>query len=951
MRNAKIAALLLVLMALVLALNSSSLSDSLAQDGRDPGEDQDAIVDVYTPIDESALGPQQQPALHSGHLGYDKETGQFLDDPTVHTSLVRSPEEQAAYERYYNEKLAGVDPTRLTFRSGLTIHPQPGMAPSVREQLMSGDNDYYLIQFSYPFPTQARYRLEEIGVTFYDYVGVSGMYARVPAQALETLQNTIAKGAILYVGSIPTQAKVEPNLAAQAEASPKMEHSVIVLTFDEPTPAQLEELQKLLTIDRRSDGPMHILEGQALGSSIQELARLGYIRWVEPQQVNTLGNLEGGMGIGSDIVRGTLGFDGTGVQVMVVDTGIARDGTTYHPDLQASRILDQYDYQNTDTNAADDNSHGSHVAGSIGGLYDNGNMNSVEAWQGVAPGADLLIYKLCCGGDQFSSVWFQQSLERATSGGRTAHISNNSWGGGNGTYSTHSEIADRAVRGEYNSEPINMVILSHNDDDLACAPGTGKNVITVGSVKDGNYPDIAFTTCGTTDDYNWPPGERVCYSNYGPIDTDGDTNTRVKPDVMAPGAMIFSTTPWYLGGYDYYGFKHGTSMATPHVSGALAQILDAHSSSNPWLFDWPMVVKAMLLATTVDVGGNTDLYGHGLVNPYHAIYYQAGVDAPMSFWGNSVATTGETKDFTFNVPDGYEEVRVVLTWADPAGSNEVDNDLDISSVRDANGVHRGSSSAPDDPVEYVKITAPYASGTWTVTVSAFSLSSGQSFGLVTHPIMADADLSISADAPVGVGPGDYFYYHQYVSNSGYTAGGSYARLYVPDGFTVHGARIYTEDGIEHYYDDSELRHVAGDNYWRAALGSTLAWYDRHVRWYIQADSSIVGETYTFTDRAYWREGGSLGSSDLGETDIIVPLLTIAADGTGSGTVDPASGQHTYGMNDIANLAATAAPGSKFVGWNGALSGSTNPTSLLMDGHKTITATFELIEIYLPLVLR
>jgi hypothetical protein len=593
------------------------------------------------------------------------------------------------------------------------------------------------------------------------------------------------------------------------------------------------------------------------------------------------------------------------------------------------------------------------VAGSIGGLFNASDLDSEQSWQGVAPGVDFLIYKLCCGADQFSSVWFQQSLERATSGGRTAHVSNNSWGGSNGAYTTHSEIADRAVRGEYNSEPVNMVIISHNDDDLCRAPGTGKNVITVGSIKDGNYPDTPFTSCGGVDDYDWPPGERVCYSNYGPINTDGDGNSRVKPDVMAPGAMIFSTTPWYLGGYDYYGFKHGTSMAAPHVAGAVAQILDAHSDSNSWLFDWPMVVKAMLLATVVDVGADTDLYGHGLVDPYHAIYYQSGINSSMSFWGNSVATSGETKDFTFNVPAGYDEVRVVLTWADPAGANEVDNDLDILHVRDADGVSRGYSTSYDDPVEYVKITAPYASGTWTVTVRGFSLSSAQSFGLVTHPIMAAADLDITANLePTSIGPGDYFYLHQYISNNGYTAGGAYSRLYVPDGFTVQGVRIYTEDGYSHYYDDSELRHVAGENYWRVAFGSTLAWYDRHVRWYIRADPDLAGGDYSFPSVAYWREGGILYSSGTTNLDLVVPVLTIATDGTGSGTVDPAVGSHAYALDDVVTLTATEDPGSKFVGWSGALSGTTNPTTLTMDEHKTVTATFIQLEfIYLPLVLK
>ena len=206
-------------------------------------------------------------------------------------------------------------------------------------------------------------------------------------------------------------------------------------------------------------------------------------------------------------------------------------------------------------------------------------------------------------------------------------------------------------------------------------------------------------------------------------------------------------------------------------------------------------------------------------------------------------------------------------------------------MRDADGNSRGSSTSYDDPVEYVRITAPYASGTWTVTVRGFSLSSAQAFGLVTHSIIEPADLDISVDAPAGVEAGDYFYYHQYISNNGYTAGGSYARLYVPDGFTVQGVRIYTEGGVEdgysHYYDDSELRHIAGSNYWRVAFGSTLAWYDRHVRWYIRADPDLGAGTYTFSNSAYWREGGGLQSSGTTYTYIVrafvyLPIISKAS---------------------------------------------------------------------------
>ena len=85
--------------------------------------------------------------------------------------------------------------------------------------------------------------------------------------------------------------------------------------------------------------------------------------------------------------------------------------------------------------------------------------------------------------------------------------------------------------------------------------------------------------------------------------------------------MITSIYPWYLSGSaPYYQTIQGTSMAAPHVSGAVAQVLDFYSASQSWLFSWPETVKAIMLASAVDVGGNTNLYGRGLVDTHHAMY-------------------------------------------------------------------------------------------------------------------------------------------------------------------------------------------------------------------------------------------------------------------------------------------------------------------------------------------
>jgi len=834
----------------------------------------------------AARDGQGEPSLHRLHLGYDKATGQQTGEATAPIGVSGATGEDAEAEALWARKSEQVDPTRITFRSGVTIHPQPGMEPGARSAMGSSGNAtpdiFWLIQFRYPFPTEARSRLEDAGVAFYDYLDVSALYAKVPAGALLMLESMLETGEIRYVGGIPAEAKVGKELAVDAVRNPAAEREIVVLTFDEPTPPQLEELGRWMMIERQATGRLQILEGRATGAATLALANLGFVRWVEEESEATLGNLDGGMAVGADVVR-AAGFDGTGVQVMVVDSGIARVGDIYHPDLQGDRILDQLDYYRGDEIAEDEYylGHGTHVAGTIGGRYDPENPESKQRYQGVAPGASFLIYKLFGPLPQSIVGWFAAAMDRATSGGRTAHVSNNSWGGGNGVYNVYSDIADAAVGGAYNDVRVNVVAAAMNDGGYVRAPGTGKNVITVGAVKDGNYPNAPLPDLGYgCEPDNWPPGERLCYSNHGPIDTDGDDQKRVKPDLMAPGALISSAVPWYLPLYpgQYYGDLHGTSQATPHVTGAIAQLLDSYSDvEDGALFDWPEMVKVMLLATAVDVGGDTDYYGHGLLDAYHAIYAEPDVDEPMDVWGSSVSSSGETLAFSFDVPAGYEEVRVVLTWADPHGDTEVFNDLDVLWVKDALGTGCGSAVSLDDTVEYVHISACGEPGEWDILVGATTVVSlPQPFALAAHVILAEADLDIRA-MPSSVpgtmpsfGPGGAFYLHQYISNSGYTAGGSYAELHVPEGFTVKGVTVYTQDGYEHWYDAGELHQDPVEGAWHIALGETLAGFERHVRWQIEIDEEMACGGYPFESTAYWLEGGSQRSS--GTTVTQVPVV-------------------------------------------------------------------------------
>jgi subtilisin family serine protease len=105
------------------------------------------------------------------------------------------------------------------------------------------------------------------------------------------------------------------------------------------------------------------------------------------------------------------------------------------------------------------------------------------------------------------------------------------------------------------------------------SPGTSAEAITVGATTSGSNPSMAgFSAAGPT-----------------PL------SLRLKPDVVAPGDSILSSSP------DGWRTSSGTSMAAPHVSGAVALLLERHP-------DWtPAQVKASLTATSraVDAGGST----------------------------------------------------------------------------------------------------------------------------------------------------------------------------------------------------------------------------------------------------------------------------------------------------------------------------------------------------------
>ena len=121
-------------------------------------------------------------------------------------------------------------------------------------------------------------------------------------------------------------------------------------------------------------------------SALDALARLPGVRSVSLDR-RVQGTLERtGATIGATFVHDTLGLDGTGIGIAVIDSGVAN----WHDDLGSNRVARFVDFVNFQSAAYDDYGHGTHVAGIIAGNgHDSGGRR-----RGIAPGATLLVEKV-----------------------------------------------------------------------------------------------------------------------------------------------------------------------------------------------------------------------------------------------------------------------------------------------------------------------------------------------------------------------------------------------------------------------------------------------------------------------------------------------------------------------------------------------------------------------------
>jgi serine protease len=224
---------------------------------------------------------------------------------------------------------------------------------------------------------------------------------------------------------------------------------------------------------------------------------------------------------------------GKNVTVAIVDTGIAKV-----PDLDDLNFVEGYDFINDETNASDDQGHGTHIAGTIAQTTNNGYGTA-----GIAPDARLMPLKVVTVGGSATAADIAEAIRSAAN--RDADVINLSLAG-----TGYSATMQQAIDYAYRKGVVTVAAAGNSNQNAVTYPARYNHVLSVAAT------DIS--------------GKRAAYSNFG-----------AGVNFAAPGGVVTTEKP--TGGIIQNTFDlknkeslfapyQGSSFAAAHLSGAVALI-------------------------------------------------------------------------------------------------------------------------------------------------------------------------------------------------------------------------------------------------------------------------------------------------------------------------------------------------------------------------------------------
>ncbi|AWW41536.1 S8 family serine peptidase [Streptomyces cadmiisoli] len=385
----------------------------------------------------------------------------------------------------------------------------------------------------------------------------------------------------------------------------------------------------------------------------------------------------------------SAGYDGTGVKIAVLDTGV----DTAHADLlKDAKVIAERNFTPS-PDAHDRFGHGTHVASIAAGT----GARSDGAYKGVAPGAQIINGKVIGDNGFGDDAGIIAGMEWAVSEG--ARIINMSLGEADTPGVDPVEETLNRLSAETGAL---FVVAAGNDgpgESTLGSPGTADAALTVGAVDHGD--------------------EIAVFSSRGPRLGDG----AVKPDVTAPGVNItaaaaagslLDTDPGTPHPADGYLTISGTSMASPHVAGAAAILLQEHP-------DWSgPQIKSALVGSAVDGGYTAYEQGSGRIDVAAAIRQTVFAEPASLNFGTTLWPHHDD-----------EELRKTVTYRN-TGDRDITLDLSVT------GTGPDGGAAPEGffTVDAQRITVP-ADGTAEATVTVDTTLGGDLTGAYSGALVAD----------------------------------------------------------------------------------------------------------------------------------------------------------------------------------------------------------------------
>lgn len=369
---------------------------------------------------------------------------------------------------------------------------------------------------------------------------------------------------------------------------------------------QVEAIRRLPWVDFVSPdlevtttGPVSIAGGETVPPGVRRVEAATTIQTVQPSTVN----------------------------VAVIDTGIDLS----HPDLNA---VSGKNCVSSFSAPQDDNGHGTHVSGTIGG------RNTGSGVIGVAPGTKLYAVKVLNsrGSGSWSQVICGIDWVTANAGALNIKVASMSLGGGG---------ANDNNCGNTNGDALHRAICNSTAAGVTYVVAAGNDGSNLSGFVPAAYPEVlAVTAMSDTDGKGGATGANpscrsgeaddryASFSNYA-VSTADQAHT-----IAGPGTCIYST--WVSGSSHTYNTISGTSMATPHVSGSVALCFGNGGASGPCTGKSPSQV-IQYMRTAAEQRSTSSNYGFNgdPDNPISGRYY--------GYLVSNQAPSPPTPDFTVSV--------------------------------------------------------------------------------------------------------------------------------------------------------------------------------------------------------------------------------------------------------------------------------------------------------------